>query len=105
MVDGKQYVSIAAGWGGVFGEFERATNVDMHGTVFTFAIGGTAKPPVFAQMPAQKLVEGVAYKPEDVGPGTLLYVTNCAFCHAVPGVNKGGNIPTSAIRVLRPSAT
>ena len=92
-VDGKQYVSIAAGWGGVFGEFERATNVDMHGTVFTFAIGGTATPPAFAQMPTQKLVEGVAYKPEDVGPGTLLYVTNCAFCHAVPGVNKGGNIP------------
>jgi len=57
---------------------------------FTFV---RPQPPVFAQMPAQKLVEGVAYKPEDVGPGTLLYVTNCAFCHAVPGVDKGGNIP------------
>lgn len=93
MVDGTQYVSVAAGWGGVYGEAERANNSDMHGTVYTFAIGGTAKPPAFTQLPPQKLVEGVAYKPEDVGPGTLLYVTNCAFCHGVPGVNKGGNIP------------
>jgi len=91
-VDGVQYVSIAVGWGGVYGEAARATDVEMPGTVFTFAIGGDAKPPVFAKMAPLKLVEGVAYKPEDVGPGTLLYVSHCAFCHAVPGVDKGGNI-------------
>ncbi|MBN9585900.1 MAG: PQQ-dependent dehydrogenase, methanol/ethanol family [Afipia sp.] len=91
-VDGVQYVSIAVGWGGVYGEAARATDVEMPGTVFTFAIGGNAKPPVFAKMAPLKLVEGVAYKPEDVGPGTLLYVSHCAFCHAVPGVDKGGNI-------------
>lgn len=91
-VDGVQYVSIAVGWGGVYGEAARATDVEMPGTVFTFAIGGDAKPPAFAKMAPQVLVEGVAYKPEDVGPGTLLYVAHCAFCHAVPGVDKGGNI-------------
>jgi quinohemoprotein ethanol dehydrogenase len=70
----------------------RATDVDMPGTVFTFAIGGDAKPPAFAKMDPQVLVEGVKYKPDDVGPGTLLYVTNCVFCHGVPGVDSGGNI-------------
>jgi quinohemoprotein ethanol dehydrogenase len=92
MVDGTQYVSIAVGWGGVYGEAARATDVEMPGTVYTFALGGDAKPPVFAKMAPQKLVEGVAYKADDVGPGTLLYVSNCAFCHGVPGVDKGGNI-------------
>ena len=34
MVDGVQYVSIAVGWGGVYGLAVRATDVDMPGTVF-----------------------------------------------------------------------
>jgi mono/diheme cytochrome c family protein len=38
-------------------------------------------------------VQGVAYKPADVGPGTGLYVANCALCHGTPGVNNGGSIP------------
>ena len=92
MVDGTQYVSIAVGWGGVYGEAARATDVEMPGTVFTFALGGDAKPPLFSKMDPLKLVEGVEYKPEDVGPGTLLYVSNCALCHGAPGVDKGGNI-------------
>ena len=25
--------------------------------------------------------------------GTALYVSNCVFCHGVPGVDRGGNIP------------
>lgn len=92
MVDGVQYVSIAVGWGGVFGETQRATDKEAAGTVFTFAIGGKAKPPEFTKLQLAGLVEGVKYDPKDVGPGTLLYVTNCAFCHGVPGVDKGGNI-------------
>ncbi len=39
------------------------------------------------------LISGVKYKPEDVPAGTALYLSNCAFCHGVPGVDKGGNIP------------
>ena len=38
------------------------------------------------------LLEGVKYDPTNVEAGTLLYVSNCVFCHGVPGVNKGGNI-------------
>ena len=92
MVDGAQYVSVAVGWGGVFGLLEHATDKEGPGTVFTFAVGGKASPPEFTKYQMQGLVEGVKYNPADVGPGTLLYVSNCVFCHGVPGVNKGGNI-------------
>ena len=31
-----------------------------------------------------------------VEAGQNLYVSNCVFCHGVPGVDKGGNIPNLA---------
>ena len=42
LVDGKQYVSVAVGWGGVYGVMHRATDRQGPGTVYTFALGGTA---------------------------------------------------------------
>jgi quinohemoprotein ethanol dehydrogenase len=42
-IDGKQYVSIAAGWGGVFGESHHSTDHASPGAVYTFTIGGDAK--------------------------------------------------------------
>lgn len=92
-IDGKQYVSVAVGWGGVYGLVERATDLDSPGTVYTFALGGNAPLPEFTKYQQAGLVQGVAYNPADVAPGTALYVANCALCHATPGVNNGGNIP------------
>ncbi len=92
-VDGKQYVSVAVGWGGVFGLLEHISPTTNPGTIYTFALGGNAPLPNFVQYPASSLVQGVAYKPADVGPGTGLYVANCALCHGTPGVNNGGAIP------------
>ncbi|HMN80216.1 MAG TPA: PQQ-dependent dehydrogenase, methanol/ethanol family [Burkholderiaceae bacterium] len=93
VVDGKQYVSIAVGWGGVYGLAARATERQGPGTVYTFAVGGKAAMPEFVAYRQGKLLEGVKYKAEDVEPGTMLYVSNCVFCHGVPGVDRGGNIP------------
>ena len=92
VVDGVQYVSVAVGWGGVFGITQRATDRQAAGTVYTFAIGGKAPLPEFTKYQMEGLVEGVKYDPADVGPGTLLYISNCAACHGVPGVDKGGNV-------------
>lgn len=92
-VDGKQYVSIAVGWGGVYGQSARASDRRTPGTVYTFALGGKAQMPPFTQYQLNNLVGGVKYDPEHVAEGTGLYVTNCVFCHGVPGVDKGGNIP------------
>lgn len=91
-VDGKQYVSIAVGWGGVYAIAQRATDRVGPGRVYTFVVGGSAEPPKDVIAQTGNLVQGVEYSPNDVGPGTGLYVSSCAQCHGVPGVNNGGNV-------------
>ena len=93
MVDGKQYVSVAVGWGGVYGLAARATERQGPGTVYTFVVGGKAKMPEFVAQRTGQLLQGVKYDPAKVEAGTMLYVANCVFCHGVPGVDRGGNIP------------
>jgi mono/diheme cytochrome c family protein len=39
------------------------------------------------------LLQGVPYDKSHYEVGTALYVSSCAFCHGVPGVDRGGNIP------------
>jgi quinohemoprotein ethanol dehydrogenase len=92
VVDGRQFVSVAVGWGGVYGVMHRATNRRGPGTVYTFAIGSSAKAPDFVEYQQGALVQGVKYDPAHVKEGTLLYVSYCVFCHGVPGVDRGGNI-------------
>ena len=91
-VDGTQYVSIAVGWGGVYGLSQRATEREGPGTVYTYKIGGKAPLPEFATYRMGTLVAGVKYDPAHVQEGGGLYVSNCIFCHGVPGVDRGGNI-------------
>jgi quinohemoprotein ethanol dehydrogenase len=93
MVDGKQYVSIAVGWGGSYGVYKRAHEKVGPGTVYTFVVGGQAPLPEFAQVQQNALLAGVAYDPKHVPEGQGLYVASCVLCHGVPGVDRGGNIP------------
>jgi quinohemoprotein ethanol dehydrogenase len=86
-------VSIAVGWGGVYGIAARATERKGPGTVYTFAIGGKAAPPPFVEYKLNALLQGVPYDKTQYEAGTALYVSNCAFCHGVPGVDRGGNVP------------
>ncbi len=92
MIDGKQYVSIAVGWGGVFGISQRVTELQSPGTVYTFAVDGKAPLPSFVKYQTEGLLAGVKYDPKDVPDGTAIYVAACATCHGVPGVDKGGNV-------------
>lgn len=92
-VDGEQYVSIAVGWGGVYGLMQRATERVGPGRVYTFKLGGEAERPDQVISDRTELVSGVAYDPDHVGEGLSIYVSNCLFCHGVPGVNNGGAIP------------
>jgi quinohemoprotein ethanol dehydrogenase len=92
MIDGKQYVSIAVGWGGVFGIAIRATEYRSPGTVYTFAIDGKEPLPAFVKYQTEGLLAGVKYDPKDVPEGTAIYVAACVQCHLVPGVHNGGNV-------------
>ncbi|MGP5712334.1 PQQ-dependent dehydrogenase, methanol/ethanol family [Vreelandella alkaliphila] len=91
--DGRQFVSIAVGWGGVYGLFQRGSERSIPGTVYTFSLDGEAQFPEFTKHQLDALVSGVDYNPEDIEAGTALYVSHCAFCHGVPGIDRGGNIP------------
>lgn len=93
MVDGKQYVSVAVGWGGVYGLAGRHTEKAGTGTVYTFVLDGQAKPPEAVPYRLNALLKGVKYDAAQVQAGTMVYLSNCAFCHGVPGVDRGGNIP------------
>ena len=95
-VDGKQYVSIAVGWGGSFGMLMHASDKATTGTVYTFALGGHAPLPQFAKYKVDALLSGVKYDPKDVEAGQGLYVSYCVMCHGVPGVYNGGNVPNLA---------
>ena len=95
-IDGRQYVSIAVGWGGSFGQTTRVTDRNSPGTVYTFVMGGEAKYPEITHFLQGPLVSGVPYDPRDAPEGEKLYVSNCAVCHGWPGVEKGGNIPNLA---------
>ena len=106
-IDGVQYVSIAVGWGGVFGITQRVTENEGPGRVYTFAIGGKAPFPAFTKYQTEGLLKGVKYDPSHVPEGTALYVAACATCHGVPGVDRGGNVrnlgyvPTESIANLK----
>jgi hypothetical protein len=78
-------------WGGVYGMVGRATERKGPGTVYTFVLGGTGKAPEFVAYQQGALLKDVKYDPAQVTEGRLLYVSNCAFCHGVPGVHRGGN--------------
>ena len=92
MVDGKQYVSIAVGWGGTLGITMRVTELLSPGTIYTFALDGKAQPPAFVKYQTEGLLAGVKYDPKDVPEGGALYISACAVCHGLPGVDRGGNV-------------
>ena len=90
---GKQYVSIAAGWGGIYGLGTRHSDRKGPGTVYTFVLDGKAKAPDLTPYLQGELVSGVNYDPKLALEGRNLYLSHCVACHGVPGVNRGGTLP------------
>ncbi len=96
--DGVQYISLAVGWGGVFGEMIRAAPNVTPGKLLTFKVGGSAALPEVVAATRLKLIEPdtVSYTEQDVQAGVGHYIANCMFCHGLPAVHNGGNIPNLA---------
>ena len=93
-LDGRQYVSIAVGWGGAFGLGDRVADFKSPGTVYTFALGGQAPMPERVAYQMNALVGGLKYDPQLVQAGAALYNSNCIACHGYPGISKGGALPS-----------
>ncbi|MEZ4333645.1 MAG: PQQ-dependent dehydrogenase, methanol/ethanol family [Myxococcota bacterium] len=96
VVDGEQYVAVAAGWGGSFGlsggEAALLAGVRGGGRVLAWKLGGTAqvppgKPPL-GPVPAPAI--RVEATDAELRRGSVLYHTQCSACHG-PGVVGGGS--------------
>jgi quinohemoprotein ethanol dehydrogenase len=92
-INGEQYVTVMAGWGGVLGvvggEIAAAARVRSHARVLTFKLGGRETlPPI---PPAAPIPEPppLAASAEVVQNGRLLYARYCGVCHGGSAVSGG----------------
>lgn len=97
-IDGEQYVSVIAGWGGAYalasGVPRHRDNVMTEGRLLTFKLGGTAAlpEPAMAFMEIPEPPE-MATTPEQVAEGELLFHTYCSVCHGPGAISSGGGTP------------
>ncbi|QBF33051.1 PQQ-dependent dehydrogenase, methanol/ethanol family [Thalassococcus sp. S3] len=92
-VDGVQYVTVLTGWGGVYGITNKHSERVGPGHVYTFRVGGETPKPEVVMVEPKELLQGVAYDPDHYAEGAAIYIANCVFCHGVPAVDSGGNVP------------
>jgi len=96
LVNGKQYLSLAVGWGGAGGFDSKNTEHVYPGIIYTFAIGGTMSNPKFPEMPVKVLIEGeVTADSDKLVKGKSLFEQNCTLCHGSLG-SGGGALPDLA---------
>jgi PQQ-dependent dehydrogenase (methanol/ethanol family) len=99
LVDGEQYVTVMAGWGGAFplayGEAAERAGVTSVGRVLTWKLGGVAtlppSEPFDASPPPPAPIE-VKATAKERKRGGLLYHEWCAVCHGLKAVS-GGVVP------------
>ncbi|MBK7948545.1 MAG: PQQ-dependent dehydrogenase, methanol/ethanol family [Deltaproteobacteria bacterium] len=96
VVNGEQYVAVAAGWGGSFGlsggEAALLAGVRGGGRVLAWKLGGKAVvPPGKAPLgPVPPPAAKVAATEQELRRGSVVYHTQCSACHG-PGVIGGGS--------------
>ena len=84
IVDGIQYLTIAVGWGGVYGIYQTPRTKQINpGTVYTFALGGNEKIPEFPEPASRSLVDlPFEASEEELANGRQIYGAYCGKCHA-----------------------
>lgn len=93
LMDGKQYVSLAVGWGGNPGHRVRFTEQNYPGTIFTFALDAKTNYDGFYKSKPKELIQlPVTATAAEINNGKVLYNFNCRTCHGLMGDN-GGSIP------------
>ncbi len=95
-IDGEQYISVVAGWGGAFalaagGAAEKLKQKN-RGRILTYKLGGDLSLPRIQPAdpaPEPPPLEGT---PKQIAHGKALYHQYCGVCHG-PGVKGGGVLP------------
>ena len=97
MIDGRQYVSIAVGWGGAPPALWVRFTEDLYpGTIFTFALDADKRYDGFYETKPKELIQiNFTATKEEIKNGQLLYGQYCLGCHGPMGAN-GGSIPNLA---------
>jgi quinohemoprotein ethanol dehydrogenase len=90
-VNGIQYVSVMAGWGGPIGLYNDPTFGPVKpgfGRILTFALGGTAtlKAPALGHKDPPAPAITTKASPQVMHEGSLLYDEHCAGCHGMKAV-------------------
>lgn len=95
-IDGEQYVTIVAGWGGAFAltaAVAETYELKPRGRILTYKLGGTEQlPPVVdvaKVLPEPPPIEGTD---DEIAHGKFVYHKYCGVCHG-PGVRSGGVLP------------
>jgi len=100
-LDGRQYVSVLAGWGGIGGFVSEAPDSQgVTGRLLTYALD--ASEPIPAPVPRSYpplTAIPIDAQPETIEAGAKLYGSNCAWCHGPQASSRG------AITDLRRSHT
>lgn len=98
-IDGEQYVTVMAGWGGVYGvAFGRAAKAEHGGgpgRILTFKIGGENQIQIATDVRdrgAPQPMPSLPVSAEELERGRVLYQRNCSTCHGF-GMVGGGVIP------------
>jgi PQQ-dependent dehydrogenase (methanol/ethanol family) len=102
LVDGVQYVSVMAGWGGAYALAGGSATGGalVTGRLLTFALNGkTPLPEIARKLPDIKPIEFRASK-EQVDKGSLLYARSCAVCHGIAAISGGA---TPDLRYSQPA--
>jgi quinohemoprotein ethanol dehydrogenase len=101
-LDGVQYVSVMAGWGGAFplagGDGKGAAPAA--GKLFTFVLNGKQPMPEVVAQKRTVTPIGVTASPETIEVGSTLFAQWCSVCH---GVGVGGGGATADLRYSAPS--
>ena len=97
MIDGEQYVTVLAGWGGAFalaaGGAAEKLKQRSRGRILTFKLGGSAQLPVPpANGPIPEPPPRLGATDEQLRHGKVVYHKYCGVCHG-PGLKSGGVIP------------
>jgi quinohemoprotein ethanol dehydrogenase len=92
MIDGEQYVSVLAGWGGLFGLMGglEIGDIPKRSRILTYKLGGSEKLPAIEKKPKPEQPPARLTRDDSIiKKGRWLYTEYCVACHGLDMVSNG----------------